>query len=104
LYRVGLCPPIFESNVHFEKHKEQRISTPRGISIDRSEHDENADDSIRCNPEFDSNQIDENDSHDAKQKGEHDGPGILGPTVLYHSFPSVALTFPIPLLPLLSDI
>jgi hypothetical protein len=40
--------------VHFEKHSEQKISTLRGIKIDRSEEDENARDSIRVNREVDS--------------------------------------------------
>jgi hypothetical protein len=42
-----------------EKHLDPRISTFRGISIDRTDEYENAYDSIRVNREFDSNQIDE---------------------------------------------
>jgi hypothetical protein len=36
-------------------------SIVEGITIDRSDEDENADDSIRVNPELDSNEIDESD-------------------------------------------
>jgi hypothetical protein len=46
---------IDESLRQSEKHDEQRISTLRGISIDSSEEDENAFDSICFNLEFDSN-------------------------------------------------
>jgi hypothetical protein len=35
--------------------------TVRGITIDRSDESENANDSIRVNREFDSNEIDESD-------------------------------------------
>jgi hypothetical protein len=37
------------------------ISTFRGISIDSSDEDENAYDSIRFNSEFEANEIDESD-------------------------------------------
>jgi hypothetical protein len=46
-----------ESDVQYEKHDEQRISTLRGIKIDSSDEPENAHDSIRVNREFDSNEI-----------------------------------------------
>jgi hypothetical protein len=55
-----------ESDLHDEKHFEQRISTFDGIIIDLSDENENADDSIRVNREFDSNDIDESDLHDEK--------------------------------------
>jgi hypothetical protein len=61
-----------ESDLHKSKHLDPRISTFRGISIDRRDDDENADDSIRFNREFDSNEIDESDLHDEK----HDDPRI----------------------------
>jgi hypothetical protein len=65
----SLSIPKFDSNeidesLENEKHDEQRISTLRGITIDRSEEDENADDSIRVNTEFDSNEIDENSDNE----------------------------------------
>jgi hypothetical protein len=41
-------------------------STLRGITIDSSDENKNADDSIRFNREFDSNEIDENNSHSKK--------------------------------------
>jgi hypothetical protein len=44
--------------LQIEKHDEQRISTFRGISMDGSEDFENANDSIRFNLGFDSNEID----------------------------------------------
>jgi hypothetical protein len=50
-----------ESDLHFEKHFEQRISTLFGIKIDWSDEDENANGSIRVNCEFDSNVINESD-------------------------------------------
>jgi hypothetical protein len=43
-----------------------------GISIDSRDDSENADDSIRFNREFDSNEIDESDPQPAK----HDDPRI----------------------------
>jgi hypothetical protein len=52
---------IDESDSHFEKHDEPRISTRRGIKIDSSTEFENAYDSIRVNREFDSNESDESD-------------------------------------------
>jgi hypothetical protein len=52
---------IDESDWQYQKHDEQRIATFRGIIIDWSDDDENADDSIRVNLESDSNVIDEND-------------------------------------------
>jgi hypothetical protein len=52
--------------VQYEKHDESRISTFRGISIDLSDEYENADDSIRINREFDSNEIDERDLQQKK--------------------------------------
>jgi hypothetical protein len=50
---------IDESESQYEKHFDPRISTFRGIMIDLSDDDENADDSIRVNRELDSNVIDE---------------------------------------------
>jgi hypothetical protein len=44
---------IDESDSQFEKHDDPRISTFRGISIDSSDEDVNAFDSIRFNREFD---------------------------------------------------
>jgi hypothetical protein len=55
-----------ESDLHSEKHDEQRISTFRGITIDESDDFENAFDSIRVNRESDSNVIDECDSQPEK--------------------------------------
>jgi hypothetical protein len=50
-----------ESDLQNEKHDVPRISTFRGISIDLSDENENAYDSIRFNREFDSNEMDESD-------------------------------------------
>jgi hypothetical protein len=62
---------IDESELQYEKHDEQRISTARGIVIDLRAEEENTDDSIRGNRESFSNEIDESDlqyeKHD-KQK------------------------------------
>jgi hypothetical protein len=52
---------IDESDLHFEKHFEPRISTLHGIAIDLSDEYENTSDSIRIKCEFDSNVIDESD-------------------------------------------
>jgi hypothetical protein len=53
------------SDLQDEKHDEQRIPTFRGLMIDRSDDDENADDSIPVNRDSDSNEIDESDvQHD----------------------------------------
>jgi hypothetical protein len=49
-----------------------RISTLRGITIDRSDEDENDSDSIRVNREWDSNEIDLSDL----QLEKHDEPRI----------------------------
>jgi hypothetical protein len=46
--------------LQYEKRDDPRISTFRGISIDRSDEDENANDSIRINPEDNSNENDFN--------------------------------------------
>jgi hypothetical protein len=46
--------------------------TVRGISIDLNKKDENADDSIRFNREFVSNEIDESN----RQSEKHDDPRI----------------------------
>jgi hypothetical protein len=48
------------SDLHSEKHDEPRISTLREITIDRSDDDENALDSICVNREGDSNEIHRN--------------------------------------------
>jgi hypothetical protein len=50
-----------------KKHPDSRISTEHGIKIDSSFDDENAYDPIRFNDDGDSNEIDESDSHFAKQ-------------------------------------
>jgi hypothetical protein len=55
-----------ESDLQFEKQLEQRILTPFGIKIDRSDENENASDSICVNREFVSNVIDESDLQDEK--------------------------------------
>jgi hypothetical protein len=52
-----------KSDLQNAKHCDPRISTFRGIMIDLSDDDENADDSIRVNCEFDSNVIDESELH-----------------------------------------
>jgi hypothetical protein len=57
---------IDESDLHFEKHFDPRISTFLGIKIDSSDEDENASDSIRVNREFDSNVIHESELQDEK--------------------------------------
>jgi hypothetical protein len=46
-----------------EKHGDPKISTFRGISIDRSDDHRNANDSIRLSREFDSNKSDEDNVH-----------------------------------------
>jgi hypothetical protein len=57
---------IDESEQQSEKHDEQRTSTLRGITIVRSDDDENAFDSIRVNLDSDSNVIDESDLQSEK--------------------------------------
>jgi hypothetical protein len=52
-----------ESDRHDEKHDDPRFSTFRGISIELSDENKNAFDTIRVNREFDSNKIDESDLH-----------------------------------------
>jgi hypothetical protein len=54
---------IDESELHLEKQDDPRISTLFGIKIDSSDENENASDLIRVKCEFDSNVIDESDSH-----------------------------------------
>jgi hypothetical protein len=61
-----------ERDPHSEKHDDPIISTFRGISIDVSDDDENASDSIRVNRELDSNEIDKKNLHEEK----HDDPII----------------------------
>jgi hypothetical protein len=58
---------IDESETHKKKHIESRISTLRGIMIDSSDENENANDSIRFNREFDSKVIDESEVQFEKQ-------------------------------------
>jgi hypothetical protein len=58
---------IDERNSQLEKQDEPRTSTRGGISIDSSDEDENADDSMRINREFDSNVIDDGESQSEKQ-------------------------------------
>jgi hypothetical protein len=77
--RVSMCfrcesgsNEIDESELQPKKHNDPRISTFRGISIDRSDDSRNAFDSIRINREFDSNEIDESDLQCEK----HDDPRI----------------------------
>jgi hypothetical protein len=50
---------IDESDLQYEKHDEQRTSTFRGITIVRSDDDENVFDSIRVNRDSDSNVTEE---------------------------------------------
>jgi capsule polysaccharide export protein KpsE/RkpR len=50
-----------ESEKQYEKQFDSRISRFLGITIDGSDEDENAYDSIRVKCEFDSNVIDESD-------------------------------------------
>jgi hypothetical protein len=52
---------LVKVSLHFEKHDEQRISTPRGILIDLRAEQENADDLPRLSPESFSNEIDESE-------------------------------------------
>jgi hypothetical protein len=54
---------IDESDLQDEKQFDPRISTFLGIKIDWTDEYENTDDSIRVKCEFDSNVIDESDSH-----------------------------------------
>jgi hypothetical protein len=61
-----------ESDSHNEKHDDPRISTLHGITIDRSDEDKNALDSIRVSRESGSNVIDESDL----QLEKHDDPKI----------------------------
>jgi hypothetical protein len=56
-----------QSDLPDEKHFEHRISSVKGIIIDRSADDENADDSIRVDRAFSSNETDERKLHNAKQ-------------------------------------
>jgi hypothetical protein len=49
---------IDENDLQNKKHFDPRISTFRGIKIDRSDEYENPSDSIRVKREFDSNEID----------------------------------------------
>jgi hypothetical protein len=44
-------------DIHKEKHDGPRISTLLGMTIDRSDENENASDSIRVNREWNSNEI-----------------------------------------------
>jgi hypothetical protein len=55
-----------ESDLQSEKHPEQRISTLRGISMDGSDEDEKADDSMILSRESDSNNNDDRDEQWAK--------------------------------------
>jgi hypothetical protein len=61
-----------ESDRHSRKHDESRISALLGITIDRSDENENESDSIRSNREFDSNEMDESDL----QREKYDEPRI----------------------------
>jgi hypothetical protein len=62
-----------ESNLQYEKHDEQRISTFRGIVIDLRAESENAFDSMHRSCESFSNKIDESDL----QYEKHDEQMIL---------------------------
>jgi hypothetical protein len=64
--RESCSNEIDESDLHDEKHDEQRISTERGIVIDLREESRNAYDSICFNRELFSNAIDESDLCDEK--------------------------------------
>jgi hypothetical protein len=66
---------IDESDLQCEKHRELRISTLDGITIDSRDEFENASDSTRVNREFDSNVIAESDLHHEK----HSEPRISTP-------------------------
>jgi hypothetical protein len=55
--------------IHNLKQFDPRISTFFGINIDSIDEDENADDPIRVNCEFDSNEIDETDSQSKRLFG-----------------------------------
>jgi hypothetical protein len=57
---------IDENNSQYEKHLEPIISTVQGITIDSSDENENASDSIRVNREFEANVIDESEPQDEK--------------------------------------
>jgi uncharacterized protein YecT (DUF1311 family) len=63
------------SDLHLEKQNDPRLSTARGITIERSDECENASDSIRINRECDSNEINVSDS----QLEKHSGPRISTP-------------------------
>jgi hypothetical protein len=56
-----------ESDWQNEKHENPIASIFRGILIDRRNEDENAEDSIRFNYEFDSNEMDDSDRHPEKK-------------------------------------
>jgi hypothetical protein len=58
---------INENDPKNAKHPKARISTLRGINIDRSDENENAYESMCLNCEFDSKLIDESDSQFVKQ-------------------------------------
>jgi hypothetical protein len=61
LSRESFLNEIDESDLQFEKHDEQRMSTFRGIVIDSRPEYENASDSICLSRESFSNEIDESD-------------------------------------------
>jgi hypothetical protein len=63
---------IDESDLHFAKQDEPKISTPHGIIIDCSAEYENAFDPIRDNRECNSNEIDRMD----RQFSKHEEPRI----------------------------
>jgi hypothetical protein len=57
---------IEESDLQEEKHSEPRVSTQRGITIERSEDNENALDLMNFSCESNSNEIEESDLHSQK--------------------------------------
>jgi hypothetical protein len=68
MHTPGRTPcTIDENDSQHAKHFEPRISTLQGMTIDLSDDCENAEESIRINCEFDSNEIDENCWHHEKQ-------------------------------------
>jgi hypothetical protein len=58
---------VIDDKFALQKAEPPMNRTFRGISVDWSDESANADDSIRVNREFDSNEIDANDSQYEKQ-------------------------------------
>jgi hypothetical protein len=67
IWKISLLASIkIDCNFVFSNAEPSINCRLRGITIDWSEEDENANDSIRFNLEFDLNEIDESDSQDEK--------------------------------------